>query len=433
MGYTKDLWTRPEETSDGKTKRVRNERWGKGKRWLACWTSPEGKEQSKAFQKKEDANRYWKSKETDKERGDYIDSKAGEKLFEDYGQRWLETRVVDPSSAIQYESKYRLHVAPTFGKRKINQIKPSEIQQWISGLRERYDTSTVRAAFLVLQGALELAVADGIIKTSPVQSKAVQVPSAPPREVEAWADERVFAVIGAHPERYRIVPVLGAACGLREGEVFGLAEEDIDFDEQVIKIRRQVKKVGRECIFALPKNDRSRIVPLPDWVADYLREYMEAFPPRPYTLPWEKVGGKPHTCRMLLRWHTDDLHVRARNFSESVWKPALVDAKVIPPAEPVKDEKPGKDGKRKTRMRYATTRKEGTHQMRHFYASVTLAEGVSIKELAEYLGHHDPGFTLRTYAHMLPCSHDRARKAIDNRMSRLPKPGSRSRDGADGP
>lgn len=29
------------------------------------------------------------------------------------------------------------------------------------------------------------------------------------------------------------------------------------------------------------------------------------------------------------------------------------------------------------------------------------------------LGHHDPGFTLRTYAHLMPESEDRARAAID--------------------
>lgn len=28
----------------------------------------------------------------------------------------------------------------------------------------------------------------------------------------------------------------------------------------------------------------------------------------------------------------------------------------------------------------------------------------------------DPGLTLRVYAHMLPCSHERARQAIDNRI-----------------
>jgi len=31
-----------------------------------------------------------------------------------------------------------------------------------------------------------------------------------------------------------------------------------------------------------------------------------------------------------------------------------------------------------------------------------LAGGVFIKELAEYLGHSDPGFTWRVYAHILP-------------------------------
>ncbi|WP_435822374.1 hypothetical protein [Microbispora bryophytorum] len=48
-----------------------------------------------------------------------------------------------------------------------------------------------------------------------------------------------------------------------------------------------------------------------------------------------------------------------------------------------------------------------------------LAGGVSIKELAEYLGHADPGFTLRVYAHLMPGSHDHARKAIDDRLSSL--------------
>jgi hypothetical protein len=45
-----------------------------------------------------------------------------------------------------------------------------------------------------------------------------------------------------------------------------------------------------------------------------------------------------------------------------------------------------------------------------------LAGGVSIKELAEYLGHADPAFTLRVYAHLLPSSHDCARTVITERF-----------------
>ena len=49
-------------------------------------------------------------------------------------------------------------------------------------------------------------------------------------------------------------------------------------------------------------------------------------------------------------------------------------------------------------------RAEGFHALRHFYASVLLDGGESIKALSEYLGHADPGFTLRTYTHLMPSS-----------------------------
>ncbi|VVJ18368.1 Uncharacterised protein [Amycolatopsis camponoti] len=49
--------------------------------------------------------------------------------------------------------------------------------------------------------------------------------------------------------------------------------------------------------------------------------------------------------------------------------------------------------------------------MRHFYASIALASGVSVQEVAEYLGHHDPGYTLRICTHLVPSSHRRAREA----------------------
>ncbi|MDQ0713473.1 integrase [Streptomyces luteogriseus] len=52
------------------------------------------------------------------------------------------------------------------------------------------------------------------------------------------------------------------------------------------------------------------------------------------------------------------------------------------------------------------------HALRHFYASVLLDAGESIKALSLYLGHSDPGFTLRVYTHLMPSSETRTRKAI---------------------
>ncbi|WP_280428739.1 tyrosine-type recombinase/integrase [Nocardia brasiliensis] len=60
------------------------------------------------------------------------------------------------------------------------------------------------------------------------------------------------------------------------------------------------------------------------------------------------------------------------------------------------------------------TRADGMHTgLRHYYASKLLARGVSVTELAEFLGHEDPGFTLRVYTHLLPSSNERARQAVD--------------------
>jgi hypothetical protein len=53
------------------------------------------------------------------------------------------------------------------------------------------------------------------------------------------------------------------------------------------------------------------------------------------------------------------------------------------------------------------------HALRHFHASVLLEADENIKALAaEYLGHSDPGLTLRVHAHLMPSSQERTRKAV---------------------
>lgn len=408
MAYVKDQWTRPVKELDGSTARVRNERWGKGKRWLAGWVDPEGRERTKAFSTKGPAERHAKAMETDRERGEYIDPEAGKVRFGVVAERWLASRVVDPATAIRYESSLRLHVDPVFGRRQLRTIKPSEVAAWIADLDARFGPSTARTAFLVLHGTLEIAVDDEAIKRNPAKGRAVKVPAEKSGRTVAWSDDVVFRIVEGHPPEYRPIASTGAACGLRQGELFGLAEEDIDFDEMVIHVRRQVKKLGREFVFALPKNDSERTVPMSEGPALILKDHIEAHEPRPYTLPWERSDGEPRTVNLMFRW-TDDKHIRARTYDELVWKPALFYAGVI--SEPTKD--------RRGRSQYVSSRENGMHALRHYYASITLADGVIIKELAEYLGHGDPGFTLRLYTHMLPSSHERARKAVDSRLSRL--------------
>jgi integrase len=67
---------------------------------------------------------------------------------------------------------------------------------------------------------------------------------------------------------------------------------------------------------------------------------------------------------------------------------------------------------------WGSSRENGMHALRHFYASALLADGVDIRAVAEYLGHADPGFTLRIYTHLMPSAEDRATAAIDRMFAR---------------
>ncbi|HYQ65551.1 site-specific integrase [Actinophytocola sp.] len=194
--------------------------------------------------------------------------------------------------------------------------------------------------------------------------------------------------------RWRITVVIGAGLGLRQGEVLGLSPDDIDEDSMLVHVRRQLRTVDRTLVFALPKGNKTRTVPLSPGVHAEIKNHLVAHPPTTVRLPWRKPTGDSVTVRLLAtgedgRLYTGDL------FNKTVWEGAFRVAKLA-----------------------RAKQVDGMHALRHFYASTLLAQGVSIKELATYLGHADPGFTLRVYTHLVPSSHQRARLAVDTVFGR---------------
>ncbi|WP_280870985.1 site-specific integrase [Streptomyces sp. MJP52] len=191
---------------------------------------------------------------------------------------------------------------------------------------------------------------------------------------------------------------LGAGCGLRQGEIFDLAVDDVDFLGGTIRVVRQVKIIDSELVFAPPKGGKVRAVPLANTTAALLTQHITRRPPQEVTLPWKTPDGPPVAASLLL--YSRERKALNRNyFNTFLWKPALVSAGVIP--------------ERQSGERFEQSREHGIHALRHYYASVLLDAGENVKALAEYLGHSDPGFTLRTYTHLMPDSSDRARRAID--------------------
>jgi hypothetical protein len=105
---------------------------------------------------------------------------------------------------------------------------------------------------------------------------------------------------------------------------------------------------------------------------------------------WRKeADGEPEAVRLILV-NAPGTAVGRQTFNQHIWDRAFTRAKI----------------KKMSRV-------DGMHALRHFYASVLLDAGESIKALAEWLGHADPAFTMRAYTHLMPASADRTRRAID--------------------
>lgn len=249
--------------------------------------------------------------------------------------------------------------------------------------------------FSVVTGVMDSTVDDKLILDNPCKAKTIRRPTSPAVEVkDIWPEERVKAVCEGMEERWRITVVIGAGLGLRQGEILGLSPDDIDEESMLLHVRRQLRTVDRKLVFALPKGNKTRTVPLSPGVLAEIRDHLADYPATTATLPWRKTTGDPTTVRLLTtgeggRLYTGDL------FTKTSWEAAFGTAKL-------------------TRAKQV----DGMHALRHFYASTLLAQGVSIKELATYLGHSDPGFTLRVYTHLVPSSHQRARQAVDTVFGR---------------
>jgi integrase len=386
MAHIEDRWYR---VHDGD--RVPTPLCGRGLRYRVRYTDPDGRERSKSFpdRDKRAAEAFLVTVEADKLRGSYIDPKAGRISLRRYASEWLAAQTFDESTREATESRLRVHVYPYFGDRGLASIRPSHVQAWDRALQQQGLAPTYRRLlFANLSAIFSAAVDDERLAKNPCRAASVKPPRLVSRRITPWTVEQVLDLHRALPARYRVAATIAAGCGLRQGEVFGLAVEDVEFLGRTLHVVRQVKMVRGKWIFALPKGRKTRNIPLPETVATELAAHITAFPPLEMRLPWETPGGEPVIARLLL-YSRERKALDRRHFNAYVWKTALTAAGIEP------------------------SRANGMHALRHFYASVLLDAGESIKALSEYLGHSDPGFTLRTYTHLLPASDQRTRDAVD--------------------
>jgi len=385
MADIDDRWFR---TVDGE--KVKTARHGKGQRYAARYRDRDGKQRSPTFATVREARDHLAKVRTDLREGTFVDPAQGRITLAAYAALWFDG--YSPRSATTreaVEARLRLHITPYLGTYQLVTIaaNPELITRWLGKLQ----LADVRPVKTLLSQILRAAKDNGRIARNPCELKSVQgarpAPSKP--RVTPWRSDEVTRLHVELPERYRAGAVLAVGCGLRVGEVLGLAVEDVDWFQGNLTLRRQVKVVAGRQVFDLPKGGRERDVPLPEWVKLALAASLKTYPAVSVTLPWAVADGAPTTASLIFT--RNGAAVKDPWFDMQVWTPARVRAGID----------------------YGV-RRNGIHQLRHTYASTLLAGGVDIRTVSEYLGHHDAAFTLRTYVHLMPNAEARTRAAIDD-------------------
>jgi integrase len=167
--------------------------------------------------------------------------------------------------------------------------------------------------------------------------------------------------------------LLGAGTGLRQGEAFGLALDRVNTADGMLTVNQQVIVVDRRPVLASPKTSAPvRDVPMPLFVQEAIAEHAEMFKP----------GEHDVMCR------TPRKTLLRRDYcNREIWKPAIKAAGLMTD----------------------TT----FHDLRHTFASTSLAEGVPISEVSRWLGRKSITTTVDVYGHLVPEATVRARTALD--------------------
>jgi hypothetical protein len=162
-------------------------------KWQVRYIDPGGRERSKTFRRKVDADRFLIQVEAQKQRGEWIDPDLSATPFADWAHGWITTRThLKPKTLDGYQSLLRNHIIPRFGGVRLDRIDGLAIEQWVADMQESgLSASRIRQAHRVLSQILKAAVRSRYIPANPADG--IALPRKPQREQLFWHRRRSTA------------------------------------------------------------------------------------------------------------------------------------------------------------------------------------------------------------------------------------------------
>jgi integrase len=352
---------------------IRKHQGSRGRTYRVHWRDPEGRERSKTFPRRREAEEFSADVDSDLRRGGYRDPRAGRRPLGPYLESYLAGAVdLRPATAALYRSCADRYILPRLRAVPIGSLAPAEVRSFIGHLvEEGARPPTVQVVHRLLRRVLREAVDDGLIVSNPAAGVSLpRVERKPPRILDPVEVERLADAID---DRYRALVLLGAYGGLRFGECAALRRGRVRLLERRVEIREALTDVGGKVAFGPTKTGAARSVAIPPFLAEELARHMASFPPPP--------GSD------LLFTGRDGSPVRRTNFRRRQWDRAVARAGILPPP--------------------------GFHDLRHTSAAISIAEGAHPKAIQARLGHASIRTTLDVYGSLFPTLDDELAERLE--------------------
>lgn len=206
-----------------------------GGKWRARWREyPTGPQKTKHFARKVDAERFLVDVQHRLLSGTYTPPSAGQVTVSAYADDWLGRRTWAPATHDRIERELRRYILPAFGPRPLASLRRAHIEEWAVNLP--LAPSSARMIYETLASMLAGAVDDERIARNPAKGARLAKVE-PTRFVPLTADE-VRAIAHGAAEHVRAAIVLAAGTGLRQGELFGLSADRVDFMRRELRVDR---------------------------------------------------------------------------------------------------------------------------------------------------------------------------------------------------
>lgn len=362
---------------------------GKPRYEVRYW-DPNGKQRSRSFKRRKDADKFTATTEADKARGAWVDPNAGREAFRDYARRWVDERVTSrgrklaPRTVELYRSQLERHLLPAFGDTELARITSASVRTWYSEMIDTGHHTATAKCYRLLRAILATAVEEDLLVKNPCNIKGAGVERSPERPVAT--PEQVWALADAIEEHLEAFVLVAAFMGLRFSEAAGLQRRHVNLLHRTITVEQQLERVSRETAehlgseverFGPPKSDAGyRTLKVPPPLVPVLEEHLERHSqPGPEGLVFiGPLGGS----------------LARSNFS-------------------------GKFG--------AARRKAGLpdgfrfHDLRHTHMTTAAQSGASTAELMRRLGQSSPAAALR-YQHATESRDEEIADAVGEKLAR---------------